>query len=162
MIASQTASGIWFIIGYNTYFYSVIGVTKAFEFSIMNTCLSFASANAGMFAIWYLLGRRSILMIGALGCCLSQLGSAIGATIRPSSPNIVVVFTAIFMVFVNGCIQVASYLVATELVSSRLRAWTVGSATAVGSLLAWLANFCTPYFINPTDMNWVCSNIFTL
>lgn len=156
MIASQAASGIWFIIGYNTYFYSIIGVTKPFQYSIMNTCLSFAGVNTGMFAIWYIFGRRSILMIGALGCCLTQVASAIGATIRPSSPNIVVAFTAIFMVFVNGCIQVASYLVATELVSSRLRAWTVGSATAVGSLLAWLTTFCTPYFINPTNMNWVC------
>lgn len=156
MTSSQAASGLWFIIGYNTYFYSIIGVTKAFQYSIMNTCVGFAGVNLGMYAIWHLVGRRSVLMAGAVGCCLTQLACAIAATIRPSSPNIVVGLTAAYMFIVNGCIQVASYLVATEVVSSRLRAWTVGSATSVGSVLAWLTNFCTPYFINPTEMNWVC------
>jgi MFS family permease len=109
-----------------------------------------------MVGIQYLVGRRSILLVGALGCGLSQLASAIAATINPSSSNTLVGFTALFMVFYNGCIATASYLVATELVSSRLRAWTVGSATSVGSLLAWLTNFCTPYFINQNDLHWVC------
>src|SRR4051794_25066067 len=159
MMASQTASGIWVIIGYNTYYYSVIGVTKSFQYSIMNTCIGFLGVNVGMFFISHLVGRRSILMFGASACCLTQLASAISATVRPSSPNLVVAFTAIYMVFVNGCIQVASYLVATELVGSRLRAWSVGSATSLGNLLAWLTTFCTPYFINPTEMDWVCSKV---
>jgi MFS family permease len=158
MMASQTASGIWFIIGYNTYYYSIIGVTKSFQYSIMNTCVGFVGVNVGMFFVTYIVGRRSILMFGASACCLTQLASAISATVRPSSPDLVLAFTAIYMVFVNGCIQVASYLVATELVSSRLRAWSVGSATSLGYLLAWLTSYCTPYFINPTQMDWVCSN----
>lgn len=157
MMASQTASGIWFIIGYNTYYYSIIGVTKSFQYSIMNTCVGFVGVNVGMFFVTYIVGRRSILTFGASACCLTQLASAISATVRPSSPDLVVAFTAIYMVFVNGCIQVASYLVATELVSSRLRAWSVGSATSLGYLLAWLTSYCTPYFINPTQMDWVCS-----
>lgn len=112
-----------------------------------------------MFAIRNLVGRRSILLIGALGCGLSQLAAAIAASINPASSNTLVAFTALFMFFYNGCIATASYLVATELVSSRLRAWTVGSATSVGSLLAWLTNFCTPYFINPDNLNWVCRGL---
>jgi hypothetical protein len=156
MISCQAASGIWFLIGYNTYFYSITGVTKPFQYSIMNTCLGFLGVNVGMFSIRYLVGRRSILLVGALGCGLSQLAAAISASIMSSSPNTLVAFMAIFMVFYNGCIATASYIVATEVVSSRLRAWTVGSATSVGSLLAWLTNFCTPYFINPDNLNWVC------
>ncbi|KAH8647097.1 general substrate transporter [Ilyonectria robusta] len=154
LIACQAASGIWFLIGYNTYFYSVTGVAKPFQYSIMNTCLGFIGVNFGMFAIRNLVGRRSILLIGALGCGLSQLAAAIAASINPASSNTLVALTALFMFFYNGCIATASYLVATELVSSRLRAWTVGSATSVGSLLAWLTNFCTPYFINPENLNW--------
>ncbi|KAJ6083492.1 hypothetical protein N7467_007627 [Penicillium canescens] len=114
MISCQAASGIWFLIGYNTYFYSITGVTKPFQYSIMNTCLGFLGVNVGMFSIRYLVGRRSILLVGALGCGLSQLAAAISASIMPSSPNTLVAFMAIFMVFYNGCIATASYIVATE------------------------------------------------
>ncbi|KAL4805907.1 general substrate transporter [Aspergillus unguis] len=157
MIACQTASGVWFLIGYQTYFFTVTGITKAFEFSIMNTCFGFLGVNIGMYAISQLLGRRAILILGAIACGLCQLGSAIAATVSPESyatGQALVALTALFMFFYNGCVGAASYPVATELVSSRLRAWTVGSATSLGYLLAWLTNFCTPYFINPENLNW--------
>lgn len=158
MIGCQTASGVWFLIGYQTYFFTVCGITKAFQYSIMNTCFGFLGVNVGMYAIRELFGRRSILIIGAIGCGLCQLASAIAATVSPNTlPTgmTLVAFTALFMFFYNGCVGAASYPVATELVSSRLRAWTVGTATSLGYLLAWLVNFCTPYFINPEHLNWV-------
>lgn len=160
MIGCQTASGVWFLIGYQTYFFTVTGITKAFEFSIMNTCFGFLGVNIGMYAIRELVGRRAILMIGAIACGLCQLGSAIAASVaNPDSlatGQTLVGLTALFMFFYNGCVGAASYPVATELVSSRLRAWTVGTATSLGYLLAWLVNFCTPYFINPEHLDWVC------
>lgn len=159
MIGCQTASGVWFLIGYQTYFFTVTGITKAFEFSIMNTCFGFLGVNIGMYAIRELVGRRAILMIGAIACGLCQLGSAIAASVaNPDSlatGQTLVGLTALFMFFYNGCVGAASYPVATELVSSRLRAWTVGTATSLGYLLAWLVNFCTPYFINPEHLDWV-------
>lgn len=158
MIGCQTASGVWFLIGYQTYFFTVCGIAKAFEFSIMNTCFGFLGVNIGMYAIRNLLGRRGILMLGAIACGLCQLATAIAATVSPNSlptGQTLVAFTALFMFFYNGCVGAASYPVATELVSSRLRAWTVGTATSLGYLLAWLTNFCTPYFINPEHLNWV-------
>ncbi|KAJ5784356.1 uncharacterized protein N7503_009568 [Penicillium pulvis] len=157
MIGCQTASGVWFLIGYQAYFFTVCGITKAFQYSIMNTCFGFLGVNVGMYAIRELFGRRSILIIGAIGCGLCQLASAIAATVSPSTlptGKTLVAFTALFMFFYNGCVGAASYPVATELVSSRLRAWTVGTATSLGYLLAWLVNFCTPYFINPEHLNW--------
>ena len=161
VIACQTASGVWFLIGYQTYFLLLGGVTKSFEYSIMTTCLGFIGVNVGMYAIRHVLGRRSILMIGATVCGLCQLAPAIAATVDPSSPattRTLIAFTAIFMFFYNGCGGAASYPVATEVVSTRLRAWTVGSATSLGYVLAWLCNFCTPYFINPGELNWVSNS----
>ncbi|KAL4904585.1 hypothetical protein BDW74DRAFT_185512 [Aspergillus multicolor] len=157
MIACQTASGVWFLIGYQTYFFTVTGITKPFEYSIMNTCFGFLGCNIGIYAIRSLVGRRAILIIGAVGCGLCQLASAIAGSIDPNSLStgqVFVAFTALFMFFYNGCVGAASYPVATELVSSRLRAWTVGTATSLGYLLAWLTNFCTPYFINPEHLDW--------
>lgn len=164
MIACQTASGVWFLIGYQTYFYTVSGIAKAFEYSVMNTCFGFLGVNIGMYAIREWLGRRAILMLGAIACGLCQLASAIASSVNPNSfqtGQILVSFTALFFFFYNGCVGAASYPVATELVSSRLRAWTVGTATSLGYLLAWLVNFCTPYFINPEHLNWVSLMILT-
>ncbi|KAF2180366.1 general substrate transporter [Zopfia rhizophila CBS 207.26] len=157
MIACQTASGVWFLIAYATYFFAVAGITKAFEFSIMNTCIGFLGVNIGMYAIRHLVGRRTILIFGAMACGLCELATAIAASVNQtaeSTGKVLVGFTALFMFFYNGCVGAASYPVATELVSSRLRAWTVGTATSLGYVLAWLTGFCTPYFINPEDLNW--------
>ncbi|KAL4886713.1 general substrate transporter [Aspergillus karnatakaensis] len=158
MIGCQTASGVWFIIGYQTYFFTVSGIEKAFEYSIMSTCFGFLGATIGLHAIREWFGRRQILMIGAISCGLCQLASAIAATVSPQTAfttgQVLVAFTSLFKFFYNGCVGAASYPVATELVSSRLRAWTVGTATSLGYLLAWLTNFCTPYFINPEHLNW--------
>jgi hypothetical protein len=104
MIGCQTASGVWFLIGYQTYFFTVCGITKAFEFSIMNTCFGFLGVNVGMYAISQLLGRRSILMLGAVACGLCQLATAVAATVSPNTlptGQTLVAFTALFMFFLQ-------------------------------------------------------------
>jgi hypothetical protein len=123
MIGCQTASGVWFLIAYQTYFFTIAGITKSFEFSIMNTVIGFVDVNVGMYSIRHVFSRRSILMIGAAACGLCELASAISYTVQPNSiatGKVLVAFTAIFQFFYNGCVGAASYPVATELVSSRL------------------------------------------
>ncbi len=80
MIGCQSASGIWFLIAYQTYFLLQGGVTKAFEYTIMTSCIGFIGVNVGMFSMRHLFGRRNVLMIGAMGCCLCQLAPAIAAS----------------------------------------------------------------------------------
>lgn len=160
MIACQTASGVWFLISYATYFMIVSGlsVDDAFKFSVMNTCLGFVGVNCGMYAMRHLVGRRTILMAGAAICGLCMLALAIAASVDASTVamrDCIIAFTALFMFGYNSCVGAASYPVATELVSTRLRSWTVGTATSLGYFLAWLTAFCTPYFINPENLNWV-------
>lgn len=158
VIGTQAGSGSWFVIAYTTYFFGIAGITKNFQYSIMNTCIGFLGVNCGMYAIRHLVGRRFILIFGSMACGLAYLGMAVADSVAGetvSSGKALVAFVAIYQFFYNGCVGAASYPVATELVSSRLRAWTVGSATAIGYVLAWLTSFCTPYFINPQDLNWV-------
>ncbi|KAK5054454.1 hypothetical protein LTR84_001344 [Exophiala bonariae] len=155
MIGCQSASGIWFLIAYQTYFLQQGGVTKPFEYTIMTSCVGFIGVNVGMYAIRHLVGRRAILIIGATACGICQLAPAIAASASNNlamRANILTAFIALFKFFYNGCVGAASYPVATEVVSTRLRAWTVGSATAIGYLLAWLVSFCSPYFINPAEL----------
>lgn len=163
VIASQTASGIWFLIAYQTYFFiqGGVGVGRGFEYSIMTTCMAFVGVNLGMLAMGRLrLGRRAMLMSGAAACGLAQLGTAVAYTTAgagsAAATTSLVAFLALHKFFFNAGVGSASYPVATEVVSTRLRAYTVGSATSLGYVLAWLTSFCSPYFINPTELNWVC------
>jgi MFS family permease len=157
-IAMQTACGIWFVIPYQTYFFTIVGVTKPFEYSIMNTCLGFAGVVCGMIAMRHFVGRRTILMFGAVASGLCQLSTAIAWSVdatASSTTKVVIGFWAIYYYIYGATVGTATYPVASEVVSNKLRAWTVGSATSLGYVLAWLCNFCTPYFINPTELNWV-------
>ncbi|OJD31699.1 general substrate transporter [Diplodia corticola] len=160
MIACQTASGIWFLISYATYFMIVGGlsVDEAFKFSVMNTCVGFIGVNVGMVAMRHLAGRRTVLMFGAAFCGVCMLALAVAASVATSTVvqqrDCLIAFTALFFFGYNSCVGAASYPVATELVSTRLRSWTVGTATSLGYFLAWLTAFCTPYFINPGEMDW--------
>lgn len=158
MMASQTASGVWFFIGYQTYFFSIAGITNAFEYSIMNACIGWIGVHCGIYAMKRWVGRRTLIIFGALTCGFCELACGIAASVSPNSlatGNVLVAFTALFMFFYDACVGVAAYPLANELVSSRLRAWTVGSGNALGYFLAWLVGFCSPYFINPQDLNWV-------
>ncbi|KXX77767.1 General alpha-glucoside permease [Madurella mycetomatis] len=154
-----TASGVWFLISYSTYFMIVSGVSvdDSFKFSIMKTCIGFIGVFLGMYLMRYVFGRRSTIMIGGLlqGMCL--LAMALTATTQAGTElarNSVIAFVALFFFFYNAFVGDASHPVATELTSTRLRTWTVGSANSLGYLFAWLASFCSPYFINPDKLNW--------
>ena len=165
IIATQTGAGSWFIISYVTYFLIVSGlsVQDGFRYSIMKTCLGLVGVNVGIYLMRHVCGRRTILMVGAVTQGLSMLGLALSATVENTHAvkrNCLIAFTALFQFSYNAFVGDASYPVATELVSTRLRSWTVGTAISLGYVLAWLSGFCSPYFINPANLNWVCNISF--
>lgn len=164
MIATQTGAGSWFVISYSTYFMIVAGlsVDEAFKFSVMNTVLGFVGVNVGMYLMRHVMGRRTILMTGALVQGAAMLGLAVSATVAPgtyAARSCLIAFVAIYLFSYNAFVGDATYPTATELVSTRLRSWSVGSAISIGYFLAWLTSFFSPYFINPENLNWVSSGI---
>ncbi|KAI1842665.1 hypothetical protein JX265_002729 [Neoarthrinium moseri] len=159
VIATQTGAGSWFVISYATYFMIVSGLTveEAFKYSVMNTCLGFIGVNIGIYIMRHLAGRRTVLMTGAVFQGLCMLGMAIPATVAPgtvTARTCLIAFTALFMFAYNAFVGDATYPTSTEMVSTRLRSWAVGSAISLGYILAWLTGFCSPYFINPENLNW--------
>jgi hypothetical protein len=137
---------------------SGLTVDEAFKYSVMKSCLGFIGVNLGIYLMRHVVGRRSIMMIGSLTQGLCMLIVAITATTSAGTlvaRNCLIAFTSLYMFAYNAFVGAASYPVATELVSTRLRSWTVGSAISLGYFLAWLTGFCSPYFINPENMNWV-------
>ncbi|ROW01881.1 hypothetical protein VMCG_05570 [Cytospora schulzeri] len=161
VILSQSGSGSWFLISYSTYFFIVSGLTvnEAFQYSIINSCLGLIGVNFGIYLMRHVVGRRTILTMGAAIQGLCMLGMAIGAgSANPvgseAGRNCLISFAALYMFAYNAFVGDASYVVSTELVSTRLRSWSVGSAISLGYFFAWLTGFCSPYFINPSDLNW--------
>lgn len=137
---------------------SGLSVDEAFKYSVMKSCLGFVGVNLGIYLMRHVVGRRSIMMIGSATQGLCMLIVAITATTSAgtlTARNCLIAFTSLYMFAYNAFVGAASYPVATELVSTRLRSWTVGSAISLGYFLAWLTGFCSPYFINPENMNWV-------
>lgn len=160
ILATQTGSGVWFIISYATYFMTVSGVSMddAFKFSVMHTCMGFLGVNIGIYLMRHVMGRRAILMTGAIFQGAVMLALAISATVAPgtmAARNCVIGFGALYACGYNALVGDASHPTATEMVSTRLRSWSVGTAISLGYFLAWLVGFCSPYFINPEYMNWV-------
>ncbi len=160
VIGTQTGAGSWFIISYSTYFMIVAGLTvdEAFKFGIMNTALGFIGVNFGMYLMRHVMGRRTILMTGAIIQGAAMLGLAVSATVAPgtfAARSCLIAFIAIYLFSYNAFVGDAAYPTATELVSTRLRSWSVGSAISIGYFLAWLTSFFSPYFINPGNLNWV-------
>ncbi|KAI5861691.1 general substrate transporter [Durotheca rogersii] len=159
VIATQTGAGSWFVITYSTYFMIVAGleVNDAFKYSVMNTCLGFIGVNLGMYLMRHVMGRRTILMTGAVVQGCAMLGMAVSATVAYGTleaRNCLIAFSGLYMFAYNAFVGDATYPTATELVSTRLRSWSVGSAISLGYFLAWLTGFCSPYFINPEHLNW--------
>ncbi|KAJ4986017.1 sugar transport protein 4 [Stagonosporopsis vannaccii] len=156
-MASQKASGVWFFIGHQTHFCSIAGITKAFEYSIMNAFIGRVGVHLGIHAMKRWAGRRSLIIFGALICRLCELACGIAASINLSSiatGNVLVAFKALFMFSYDACVGVAAFPLADDIVSSRLRAWTVESRNALGYFLAWRVAFCSPYLpIDPQDLN---------
>lgn len=172
VILSQVGSGSWFIISYSTYFFIVAGLTtaKAFQYAILNTCLGLIGVNFGIYLMRHVVGRRMILTIGAGLQGVWMLGMAIGAGSvnmvgSVAGNNALIAFMALYQFTYNAFVGDASYPVSTELPSTRLRSYTVGSAISLGYFFAWLTGFCSPYFINPENLNWVSrvsfADIFT-
>lgn len=163
VILSQSGSGAWFIISYSTYFLEIAGLptAQAFHYVIVNTCIGFVGVNLGIYLMRHVVGRRTILTLGAVLQGVWMLGMAIGAgTVNAvgstAGNNSLIATLALYQLSYNAFVGDASYIVATELVSTRLRSWTVGSAISLGYFFAWLAGFTAPYFINPSNLNWVC------
>ncbi|KAK3367294.1 general substrate transporter [Lasiosphaeria ovina] len=158
--ADSGASGAWFLIPYSTYFMIISGVpvNDVFHYFVINTCIGLVVCNAGLFALRHVCGRRTLLMIGAALNAAFMLGLAVSATVttafnEPARTSLVT-FVALFLVSYSFATGVVTRPVTTEIVSTRLRAWSFGLTQGVSQLIIWLVSFCTPYFINPEHMHW--------
>ncbi|OQV03500.1 hypothetical protein CLAIMM_08539 [Cladophialophora immunda] len=151
----QVLSGISFINGYGTYFYSVSGISNAFVVSIISQVCQLAGIIA-MFPSVHFLGRRTILLWGAAAETVCMFTFAIVGTVAPNSvaaARCLVAFSCLYAFFFTWSWGPVAWIVASEIGSNVMRSRT----QALGSAVSWagtlLIAVVLPYLINPTAAN---------
>ncbi|KAI2615415.1 general substrate transporter [Hypoxylon sp. NC1633] len=154
---SRASSGVWVFLSYGTYFYQQAGVDDVFKIGIYSMTVQLVGVGAGLYCAYQVWGRRTMLLIGTGAAAISMAGPALGATIAPETPEAAKAFLAFnffYVIMYSGFAGSMTWPVSAEVVSSRLRVATLSFATGVDYFFAWLTSFCSPYFINPTALNW--------
>ncbi|OTA96799.1 hypothetical protein M434DRAFT_389845 [Hypoxylon sp. CO27-5] len=157
VVVSRASSGVWVFLAYGTYFFQQAGVGDVFKISIYSMVVQLVGVVAGLYCAYKVFGRRTMLLIGTRGAVVSMVGPALGATITPNTPEAAKTFLAFLFFYVIvycGFAGSMTWPISAEVVNSRLRVVTLSFATGVDYFFAWLISFCSPYFINPTALNW--------
>jgi len=152
----HAATGLNFIVGYSTFFYQQAGVSNPFTGTMISQSIGCLASFCAIY-LSSIFGRRSLLLSGFLIMTITMFAVAILFTVAPHPShggNALVAMLAICQGAYGATIGPLSWVVAGELPCTRLRSTTFGLAMAVGFFFAWLVTFTTPYFINPTSLNW--------
>lgn len=154
---SRAASGLWVFIAYGTYYFQQAGISDPFGMQLVNNFLGMAATAVAIFISYRYAGRRTIILGGTAGAVVCMGAAAIGGSAAANTPEAAKNFVAWMILFSVTYAAFASTLtwpVTAEVCSSRLRIVTLSIATAIDYVFAWLVAFCSPYFINPTALNW--------
>ena len=159
LIVSHAAAGVFFLISYSTVFYQIAGSSNPFQLSIVANLMGFVSVPCGMALAYWFLSRRTILVFGSFtnSLCMLAIGVAytVGGPTNKGAGNALTAFAMLYQFSYNGGIGSLTYAVAGEVVSSRLRSYTMGTAVMWNYFFSWLISFTAPYFINPTGAAFI-------
>ncbi|KAI0376945.1 general substrate transporter [Hypomontagnella monticulosa] len=154
---SRASSGVWVFLSYGAYFYRQAGVDDIFMINIYAMVVQLVGVVAGLYCAYKIWGRRTMLLVGTGASIISMVGPALGATIAPDTTEAAKAFLAFnffYVITYSGWAGSMTWPVSAEVVNSRLRVVTLSFATGVDYVFAWLTSFCSPYFLNPTALNW--------
>ncbi|KAH9224412.1 hypothetical protein DL95DRAFT_350258 [Leptodontidium sp. 2 PMI_412] len=151
----QYLSGIIFVLGYQSYYYQLIGYSakKSFLLGMLNNAFQFVANILSWFLI-DVAGRRPLIVWGQLLCAVALF--IIGGTSLPGTYSAYLA-TVCFM-FVWGFVYqltlgTVAWSVVAELASFRLKSRTQGLANFVLCLVQWVVGFTFPYMFNPDEGN---------
>lgn len=149
--AFQQLTGINFIFYYGTTFFQSSGIKNSFVISLATNIVNVGATIPGILLV-ELLGRRTLLLSGAAGMCVSELLIAIIGTATDSTAanKCLIAFTCIFIAFFAATWGPLCWAVVSEIFPLRVRAKSVALSTASN----WLWNFgiayATPYLVDDT------------
>ncbi|KAF4625570.1 hypothetical protein G7Y89_g12597 [Cudoniella acicularis] len=151
------ATGSMYMLMYSTYFFEMAKIGSPFENTCIYTGIGVLATIINNMVITRFGRRRVMLMTGMVCCGICQLVLASTYTASPGTTTtgkVIVAFAVLQIVSFNGMLSTYALLCGGEFPSQRLRSYTLGIASCVTFLGAWLTTFTAPYFINPDALNW--------
>ncbi|KAL8400913.1 hypothetical protein RB594_001080 [Gaeumannomyces avenae] len=158
--ALQQLTGVNFIFYYGTKYFENSGLNEPFVISMITSVINVVSTLPGLWAVDRL-GRRALLLGGAIGMTISQFLVAMLGTLttgQDAEGKIIVfnadaqkagvAFVCIYIFFFASTWGPLAWVVTGEIFPLKHRAKGLSITTATNWLLNWAIAYSTPYLVN--------------
>jgi sugar porter (SP) family MFS transporter len=154
--ALQQLTGVNFIFYYGTQYFENAGFQNAFIITVITNTVNVVSTFPGLYMVEKL-GRRNLLLIGAIGMCVCQFIVAIVGTVSGTTDlaaqKTAIAFVCIYIFFFASSWGPVAWVVTGELFPLKVRAKCLSITTASNWLLNWAIAYSTPYIVNEDYAN---------
>jgi len=152
----QQLTGVNFIFYYGTQYFTNAGFRNPFIIQIITNAVNIASTFPGLYMVEKL-GRRNLLLLGAVGMCVCQYIVAITGTVSGTNDlpaqRAAIAFVCIYIFFFASSWGPVAWVVTGELFPLKSRAKCLSMTTASNWLLNWAIAYSTPYMVDPDHAN---------
>ncbi|KAL7266192.1 Plasma membrane low glucose sensor, partial [Rhizina undulata] len=147
--ALQQLTGINFIFYYGTQFFQNSGISDAFTIGLITNLVNVLSTFPGLWAVEKM-GRRNLLLYGAVGMCVCEFIVAIvGVTASSVVANkVLIAFVCIYIFFFASSWGPVAWVVTGEIFPLKSRAKCLSMTTATNWLLNFAIGYSTPYLVD--------------
>jgi MFS transporter, SP family, sugar:H+ symporter len=154
--ALQQLSGVNFIFYYGTSYFRRAGFQNPFTIQVITNTVNVVSTLPGLYMVEKL-GRRNLLLLGAVGMCVSQfivaiVGTVSGTTDLPAQ-RAGIAFTCIYIYFFASSWGPVAWVVTGEMFPLKVRARALSITTATNWLFNFAIAYSTPYLVNEDAAN---------
>jgi len=154
--ALQQLTGVNFIFYYGTQYFQNAGFQNPFIIQVITNSVNVASTFPGLYMVEKL-GRRNLLLLGAIGMCVCQFivaitGTVAGTTDLPAQKT-AIAFVCIYIFFFASSWGPVAWVVTGELFPLKARAKCLSMTTASNWLLNWAIAYSTPYMVDADHAN---------
>lgn len=154
--ALQQLSGINFIIYFGTSYFLRAGFQNPFIIQVIINSVNVVSTLPGLYLVEKL-GRRGLLLLGAVGMTVSQFMVAIvgttAGTVNLPAQRAAIAFTCFYIYFFASSWGPVAWVVTGELFPLKVRAKALSITTATNWLFNFALTYSTPYLVNADKAN---------
>jgi len=152
----QQLTGVNFIFYYGTQYFKNAGFQNPFTIQIITNCVNVVSTFPGLYLVEKM-GRRNLLLMGAIGMCVCQYIVAITGTVSGTTDlaaqRAAIAFVCIYIFFFASSWGPVAWVVTGELFPLKSRAKCLSMTTASNWLLNWAIAYSTPYMVDENHGN---------